>query len=199
MGTGRFLGLEMSTNISGMHHDHGSTCQCTASSTPYSQNMDEMDFTRGIWSAALNGEVDQVQKYLDRKCSADILDSAGYTALHYAARNGHLNVCKILLDYGANPNSLTRAGKASPLHRAAYSGHSNIVKTLIEHGGKLDLADVDGQTALHKAAQKSHIEIIQHLLKHKPSLSLVKDNLKKLPIDYVPETNRDLQLLLEPS
>lgn len=40
-----------------------------------------MDFTRGIWSAALNGEVEQVKKYLDRKCSPDILDSAGYTAL----------------------------------------------------------------------------------------------------------------------
>lgn len=107
-------------------------------------------------------------------------------------------MCKILLDYGANPNSLTRAGKASPLHRAAYSGHSNITKVLIEHGGNLDLADFDGQTALHKAAQKSHMEVIRALIKHKPSLLSVKDNLKKLPIDYVTEKNTELQLLLEP-
>jgi ankyrin repeat protein len=62
-------------------------------------------------------------------------------------------VCKILLLSGANPDSLTRAGKASPLHRAAYAGHSDIVKILAEHGAKLDLVDIDGQTALHKAMQ----------------------------------------------
>jgi ankyrin repeat protein len=60
-------------------------------------------------------------------------------------------VCKILLSSGANPDVLTPAGKASPLHRAAYGGHSDIVKILTEHGAKLDLIDIDGQTALHKA------------------------------------------------
>ena len=37
------------------------------------------------------------------------------------------------------------------MHRAAYSGHSDIAKILAEHGSKLDLVDIDGQTALHKA------------------------------------------------
>ena len=56
-------------------------CQCMARSTgAYSQNLDEMDFTRGIWSAAMNGEVEQVQKHLDKNCP-DVLDSSGYTAL----------------------------------------------------------------------------------------------------------------------
>ena len=69
--------IEMSQH---MHHE-GTSCQCTARSSPYSQNLDEMDFTRGIWSAAMNGEVEQVQKYLDKKSSPDVLDSSGYTAL----------------------------------------------------------------------------------------------------------------------
>jgi hypothetical protein len=29
----------------------------------------------------MNGEVEQVQKYLDKKSSPDVLDSSGYTAL----------------------------------------------------------------------------------------------------------------------
>ena len=69
----------MSTHI---HHE-GTSCQCMARSAAYSQNFDEMDFTRGIWSAAMNGEVDRVQNYLDKKCSPDALDSSGYTALVY--------------------------------------------------------------------------------------------------------------------
>lgn len=183
-----------------MHHaDHGTSCQCVARSAAYSQNLDEMDFTRGIWFAAINGEVEEVQKYLDKKSSPDVLDSSGYSALHYAARHGHLNVCKILLISGANPDSLTRAGKASPLHRAAYSGHSDIVKILAEHGAQLDLVDIDGQTALHKAAQNSHTEVIQLLMTNNPSLSSVKDKWHKLPVDYVTETNKELQILLKPS
>ena len=50
-------------------------------SAAYSQNLDEMDFTRGIWSAAMDGEVAKVQTFLDKKCSPDALDSSGYTAL----------------------------------------------------------------------------------------------------------------------
>ena len=65
-----------------MHHaDHGTSCQCVARSAAYSQNLDEMDFTRGIWFAAINGEVEEVQKYLDKKSSPDVLDSSGYSAL----------------------------------------------------------------------------------------------------------------------
>ena len=65
------------------HIHQGTSCQCMARSAAYSQNLDEMDFTRGIWSAAMNGEVDRVQNYLDKKCSPDALDSSGYTALVY--------------------------------------------------------------------------------------------------------------------
>ena len=62
------------------HVHQGTNCQCVERSAMYSQNLDEMDFTRGIWSAAMNGEVDKVQKYLDTK-SPDVVDSSGYTAL----------------------------------------------------------------------------------------------------------------------
>lgn len=60
------------------HHKHG---QCVTRYNPYAQNLDEMDFTRGIWFAAINGEAKEVQKYLDKKTSPDALDSSGYTAL----------------------------------------------------------------------------------------------------------------------
>nr|CAI5856379.1 unnamed protein product [Callosobruchus analis] len=35
-----------------------------------------------------------------------ILRHTGYTALHYAARNGQLDVCKLLIDNGANINAV---------------------------------------------------------------------------------------------
>lgn len=51
----------------------------------------------------------------------DALDNAGYTALHYAARTGNIDICKKLLYNGADINATTN-GKATPLHKAAAAG-----------------------------------------------------------------------------
>lgn len=180
-------------------HIHHAGCSCVGNSTTYSQNLDEMDFERGIWSAAVNGETERIKKYINKNISPDVLDASGYTALHYACRHGHVNVCKLLLKSGANPNILTRSGKASPLHRAAHMGHSDIVKILIEYGAKLELQDSDGQTALHKAARQYHVEVVKLLIRHQPPLSLA-DRWGKLPVDYITsESSEDLKIILQPS
>ena len=45
------------------------------------QSLDEMDFERGVWSAALNAETDRINKYLQGGGDANATDSSGYTAL----------------------------------------------------------------------------------------------------------------------
>lgn len=51
-------------------------------------------------------------------------DSNGKSALHYAAENGRLEVTKILLQHGANPNLPNRATQSTPIHMAAFYGHA---------------------------------------------------------------------------
>lgn len=49
-------------------------------------------------------------------------DNCDYTALHYAARNGNMEICKLLLNDGkADINAVTKGG-ATALHRAAMMG-----------------------------------------------------------------------------
>lgn len=49
-------------------------------------------------------------------------DNCNYTALHYAARNGNEEICKMLLNDGkADVNAVTNGG-VTPLHRAAMMG-----------------------------------------------------------------------------
>ena len=55
-------------------------------------------------------------------------DANGYTALHYAALNGHKEVVGLLLSYEASCNSVDEAG-SSPLHLAAWAGHSEVCST----------------------------------------------------------------------
>lgn len=51
-------------------------------------------------------------------------DNAGYTPLHYAARKGYVDICKILLQNGALVDAQTKSGHATPIHKAAAAGNS---------------------------------------------------------------------------
>lgn len=73
-------------------------------------------------SPVLDGNKDRVRELLTKGTHVDARDGAGYTALHYAARCGDTDMCKLLLSAGADINAITRAGRATALHRAAMTG-----------------------------------------------------------------------------
>lgn len=53
------------------------------------------------------------------------------TPLHCAARMGHKELVKLLLEHKANPNSTTTAGH-TPLHIASREGHVQTVRILLD-------------------------------------------------------------------
>lgn len=69
---------------------------------------------------------------------------------HYSSRNGHLDVCRLLLKNGANVNAKTRSGNSTSLHRASSTGKLSIVKLLVDFKADIGTTDSDGKTALHK-------------------------------------------------
>jgi len=76
---------------------------------------------------------------------------------HYAARNGHADICELLLSNGAQVNTVTRTGHVSALHRAAYCGHCDVIRLLLEFGALTSLCDADGKTALHKVNSQNSL------------------------------------------
>uniref|UniRef100_A0AAQ5ZTW0 Ankyrin 1, erythrocytic a n=1 Tax=Amphiprion ocellaris TaxID=80972 RepID=A0AAQ5ZTW0_AMPOC len=62
-------------------------------------------------------------------CSLPVQDDQ--TPLHCAARMGHKELVKLLLEHKANPNSTTTAGH-TPLHIAAREGHVQTVRILLD-------------------------------------------------------------------
>lgn len=148
------------------------------------QTLDEMDFERGIWSAALEGNTNRIHHLLVNGTNVDSVDTAGYTALHYAARSGSVDVCNLLLQYSANVNVTTKAGLATPLQRAALAGKEKVVELLLKRGADPKLQDVDGRTALHRAAEAGHIGVVKYLCQFCPELVNIRDKYNKLSHDY---------------
>lgn len=150
-------------------HEHSCNCKNPAAS----QTLEEMEFERGIWSAAQYGDFSKVKKLVEiGKNEINQRDSAGYTALHYAARNGHLDVCKYLVMKGAEIDAVTKSGQATALHRACSAGKTEIVKFLLSKKAQVGMRDSDGKTALHRAVENRHKDISDLLTRNYPELKI---------------------------
>ncbi|KAM9463605.1 ankyrin repeat domain-containing protein 39 [Oncorhynchus nerka] len=180
---------------SGGHQCNVRCCSHQLASPSAHQTLDEMDFERGIWSAAMDGDLERVKSLLKKGTDPNLRDSANYTALHYASRSGHKSVCKFLLESGACANPQTPGG-ATPLHRSAYCGQLDVVQLLLHHGADPQLCDGDGSSPLHKAAEQSHEDVCRLLLQCCPSLRSHTNKKSQVPYQLAPDGH--LKELLEP-
>ncbi|XP_023694149.1 ankyrin repeat domain-containing protein 39 isoform X2 [Paramormyrops kingsleyae] len=175
-------------------NQHCTCCSHDLANPSVHQTLEEMEFERGIWSAALDGDLDRVRSFLDKGIDPNIRDQAGYTALHYASRSGSERVCALLLSRGACMNPRTRGG-ATPLHRSAYCGHVGVVKLLLDSGADPMLCDDDGTSPLHKAAEQGREEVCEMLVERCPSLRDLKNKRLQTAYELVQQSTPLYELL----
>jgi ankyrin repeat protein len=80
------------------------------------------------------------------------------TPLLYAAREGHLDVAKLLLDAGATLEKADADG-VTPLLTAILNGHIPVARYFIERGANVRAADWYGQTPLFAAVDLRDLDV----------------------------------------
>jgi ankyrin repeat protein len=87
----------------------------------------------GFWRAAQNGDVREIRGTLYSNVDVNALDAKGHRALILAIAYGHVDIVRVLLAHGANPN-LPDAHGTTPLAAAHARGNFEILKALERSG-----------------------------------------------------------------
>ncbi|SPO04697.1 related to ankyrin 1 [Cephalotrichum gorgonifer] len=135
------------------------------------------DSTVGRWSplvTAIDDGFEQCARLLlDNKANANIVGPHGDcgTALRYAAVKGHVDICRMLLEAGADPNS-SLMGRPILLqtienYQSTTDHQLEVLDLLLAHGVDVNTKDANGVPALIQAVKYSQDDVlVRYLLDH---------------------------------
>lgn len=111
-----------------------------------------------LGQAAAEGDFSMVQAFIKRFDLA--LEASQYIIpLSEAARWGHTDIARLLLENGANSETRDCENEA-PLCLATEAGHVDVVRLLLENGAKVDTESESYQTVLHIAAGSGNLQLL---------------------------------------
>ncbi|XP_034160259.1 ankyrin repeat and SOCS box protein 18 isoform X2 [Pangasianodon hypophthalmus] len=160
--------------------------RCAKALVRHGANVDlptEEEEDTPLITVARHGLPHHAQLFLRYGANINHTSSSGETALGAACleaqqkqgedqAEGHFQVCRLLLSYGANVN-LADNERRTPLHKAARNVQISLVQLLLDHGADINAIDYNGCSPLSNVLQNAilHQEwqpeiVVQTLLNH---------------------------------
>jgi ankyrin repeat protein len=151
-----------------------------------------------LYSASYFGREAVVRLLLEKDVA--VRDDNGETALHWAARGGHVAVVKLLLETGKVDADPKDSNGQTPLWCAAFMGYEAVVGLLFDTG-KVDADSKDeyGRTPLWCAAWNGHEAVVRLLLDTGKVDADSKDEYGQTPLSRAAEKGHEavVKLLLD--
>ncbi|CAG2199093.1 ARMS [Mytilus edulis] len=145
------------------------------------RNME--DWNEKLIEAAEKGRVEELKLCLANGANIDYQKVGGWTALMFAASEGHVEVCQLLLENRCNKDITSNVGGWTALLFAALRGHVEACQLLLENRCNKDITNSDGYTALHLAAKWGHLQTTRCLVEQASISPLVKTHQGETPYD----------------
>ncbi|MFM8185491.1 MAG: ankyrin repeat domain-containing protein, partial [Alphaproteobacteria bacterium] len=148
----------------------------------YNQNDEQFAGISNLMSAVSNNDVEGTRFFA--KAGSIIVNQknkGGATALHIASREGNLDIVKILIDSGANPNIADNEGY-TPLMRASLSASAEVVEYLLKNGAKPGIFNSQNETAIIHATNAKCDDCINALIENGQIIKSVDTLLLKAQI-----------------
>uniref|UniRef100_A0A667YZM7 Ankyrin repeat domain 52a n=1 Tax=Myripristis murdjan TaxID=586833 RepID=A0A667YZM7_9TELE len=153
--------------------------QCTVTLVSAGAEVNEPDQTGCTplhYSAASQAFCSCLEHLLDNGADPSMVNSKGYSAVHYAAYHGNKQNLELLLEMSFNAlGDIESSIPVSPLHLAADKGHWQALRVLTETAAYVDVQDAAGRSVLYLAAQRGYARCVEVLLAQGASC-LLNDN-----------------------
>ncbi|GFY70710.1 ankyrin repeat and MYND domain-containing protein 2 [Trichonephila inaurata madagascariensis] len=112
----------------------------------------ELSFEKELFTYTKENNCKQVKHLLtNKKISVNSVDADGMTPLQHAADTGTYEMCKLLLDCGAEINLTKHFAQYSALTFAALSGNLDVVNLLLQSGASTTSVSSNNKTAAQMA------------------------------------------------
>ncbi|MEI0516982.1 ankyrin repeat domain-containing protein [Brachyspira murdochii] len=136
----------------------------------YGADVNQKDF-RGLtplMNASLNGYVKLAIELIKHNADVNAKDNTSADSLFYAVNaNNSLELVKVLLNSGANPNivySDPEEGSFTILDRSLYYNNFEIFKTLVENGANINKVNDRGEPLIVDAIRRERFDIVKYLV-----------------------------------
>ena len=105
--------------------------------------------------------------------------------LHEAASKNRLDIAKLLIEKGADPNQLNNLSQ-TPLTISVLQNNTEICKYLIDNGACANISDRRGNTILHTACSLGDFDLVEVILDNYPDCDLkCKNGNEETPLDLL--------------
>lgn len=152
------------------------------------ENADVEENNLSLVFASKAGDIGQVARLLSLDSIQVDYCNIGEDSspLSHAARNGHLEVCKLLLEAGANVLDVDDC-YTTPLHFAMIEKHEDIVRLLLQPS--IEARGEDSTTILHwMAAAEASVEQLRRVLEAGCDPT-IKDDEDRLAWEWIAESS----------
>lgn len=141
------------------------------------------NFDRSLLQIAIQEKKDIIIQYLINKgANVNNVDAHGSTPLIEAVAEQNIELCKLLIDNGAEVNVFRNIDLASPLHISAQIGNFEIMQLLLQSGATVNNQNQQDKTALHLACASGNSKCVKLLLESKAKRN-IKDCNGKTPFE----------------
>ncbi len=163
-----------------------------SASDPLPRYASELD--AGLREAAARGDVARLRQLIKDGAQVNAVDAWGNTALLVAAREGEIDVARLLLRSLADVEG--RGGSMTPLAAAALRGHTQMVQLLLRAGADVNAVGLNEQTPLMNAVKLNRTAVAQTLIKAGASTRITDRSGDNLLVVAITENQGDMLALL---
>ena len=143
-----------------------------------------------VADAVMKRDGEAVRTLIKGGADVNAAQGDGMTALHWAARNGDVEMTRVLLFAGANVKASTRLGGYTPLLLAAQQGHAAVMAALITAGADVKAANALGTTPLMLAAASGDAATVTMLVENGAEIEAREKTFGQTPLMFAAAANR---------